>query len=131
MDFVVGYVFGTEADAALRRAMFEARVHGARLIVVHSSKGGLDVSDEEVQAYSEALARIDDELTSEGIEHEVREFVLGHEPSEDVVQIAREVAADMIVIGLHRRSRAGKFFLGSVAQDIILDADCPVLAVKT
>jgi nucleotide-binding universal stress UspA family protein len=130
VDFVVGYIFGTEARAALQRAILEAEAHDARLVVVHSSKGGLDVTDEEEQAYSEELARIDDLLTTSGIDHEVREFVLGHEPAEDIVEIAREKKADMIVIGVRRRSRTGKFILGSVAQDVILAADCPVLAVK-
>lgn len=130
MDIIVGYIFGTEAQAALERAIVEAQKHSARLVVVHSGKGGLQETDEEVLAYSSALARIDDELNSAGIDHEVQEFILGHEPADDVVRIARERDADMIVIGLHRRTRVGKFLLGSTAQDVLLEADCPVLAVK-
>jgi nucleotide-binding universal stress UspA family protein len=130
VDIIVGYIFGTEAQAALERAIVEAQKHSARLIVVHSGKGGLQETDEEVLAYSKALARIDDELNSAGIDHEVQEFILGHEPADDVVRVARERDADMIVIGLHRRTRVGKFLLGSTAQDVLLEADCPVLAVK-
>jgi len=44
--------------------------------------------------------------------------------------VAEETAADFIVIGLRRRSPVGKLFLGSQAQQILLDAPCPVLAVK-
>jgi nucleotide-binding universal stress UspA family protein len=130
VDIIVGYLFGTEAHAALDRAIVEARLHNARLVVIHSGRGGLKESDEEVLAYSDALARLDNELKASGIEHEVQEFVLGNEPADDIVRIARERDADMIVIGLHRRTRVGKFLLGSTAQDILLEADCPVLAVK-
>lgn len=130
MDIIVGYILGTEAQAALERAITEARAHGARLVVVHSGKGGLQESDEEAEAYAEALARIDDRLHSAGIDHEVHEFVLGHKPADDIVRLARERRAEMVVIGLHRRTRVGKFLLGSTAQDILLESDCPVLAVK-
>ena len=89
-EIIVGYIFGTEAQAALERAIVEAQKHSARLVVVHSGKGGLEETDEEVLAYSNALARIDDDLNSAGIDHEVQEFVLGHEPADDLVRIARE-----------------------------------------
>ena len=38
--------------------------------------------------------------------------------------------ADVLVIGVRRRSPVGKLVMGSVAQTILLDADCPVLAVR-
>jgi nucleotide-binding universal stress UspA family protein len=47
-----------------------------------------------------------------------------------MVEIADEEGADLIVIGLRRRSPVGKLVLGSNAQDILLSANCPVLAVK-
>ena len=44
--------------------------------------------------------------------------------------VADEVDADMIVIGLRRRTPVGKLIMGSNSQSILLDASCPVLAVK-
>jgi nucleotide-binding universal stress UspA family protein len=37
----------------------------------------------------------------------------------------------VLVIGIRHRSAVGKLLMGSAAQRILLDVDCPVLAVKT
>nr|MBA2445949.1 universal stress protein [Nocardioidaceae bacterium] len=62
--------------------------------------------------------------------HEIRQLVRGLDPAEDLINLASELSADLIVIGLRRRSPVGKLILGSNAQRILLDAPCPVLAVK-
>jgi nucleotide-binding universal stress UspA family protein len=49
----------------------------------------------------------------------------------DLIDVADEVNADFIVIGMRRRSPVGKLLLGSIAQQVLLDASCPVLAVKS
>ncbi len=69
-------------------------------------------------------------LEEKGLEHEVRQLVRGNDPAEDLISVAEEEKADFIVIGLRRRSPVGKLILGSNAQRILLDASCPVLAVK-
>ena len=51
-------------------------------------------------------------------------------PPRTCIGIAETADADLIVIGLRRRSPVGKLILGSNAQRILLDAHCPVLAVK-
>jgi nucleotide-binding universal stress UspA family protein len=53
------------------------------------------------------------------------------DPADDLIQVAKDVDADFIVIGLRRRTPVGKLILGSNAQRILLDAPCPVLAVKS
>ena len=60
----------------------------------------------------------------------MRQLVRGNDPAEDLISVAEEENADFIVIGLRRRSPVGKLILGSNAQRILLDAPCPVLAVK-
>jgi nucleotide-binding universal stress UspA family protein len=64
------------------------------------------------------------------VEHEFRQLVRGHEPAEEVVDLADELGAELIVIGMRHRTAVGKFLLGSSAQRILLGARCPVLAVK-
>jgi nucleotide-binding universal stress UspA family protein len=46
------------------------------------------------------------------------------------VWLASELDADLLIIGLRRRSPVGKLVLGSDTQDAVLGADCPILAVK-
>ena len=70
------------------------------------------------------------ELSEAGIDHDVRQLVRGKEPAEDLIAVAAEVDASVIVIGLRRRTPVGKLILGSHAQRILLEAPCPVLAVK-
>ncbi|NUL44580.1 universal stress protein [Cellulosimicrobium funkei] len=48
----------------------------------------------------------------------------------DLLDVAEQIGADAIVVGVRRRSRVGKLILGSMAQKIIIDANVPVIAVK-
>lgn len=127
---VVGYVPKAEGKAALRRAAEEAKLRGARLVVINSAHGGRDFdADEEIRSEAE-LDAVRKDLADAGIEAEVRQLVRGQDVADDLIAVAEEVAADFIVIGLRRRTPVGKLILGSNAQRILLDAPCPVLAVK-
>jgi nucleotide-binding universal stress UspA family protein len=130
MSIVVGYVPTKEGRAALRRAAEEAQLRRTRLIVIHSERGGKDFDHDDVRAYEAELTRVQNDLEAAGVEHEVRQLVRGLEPAEDLISVAEETHADFIVIGLRRRTPVGKLILGSNAQRILLDAPCPVLAVK-
>jgi nucleotide-binding universal stress UspA family protein len=127
---VVGFIRSPEGEAALNKAIDEAKRRQAQLIVVHSMYGGRREEETEVLAYRQELDAVDAKLTEEGVDHTMHEYVRGLSPAEDLTRTAKEVDADLIVIGLRRRTPTGKFLLGSNAQEILLDADCPVLAVK-
>jgi nucleotide-binding universal stress UspA family protein len=127
---VVGYTESPEGNAALERAIAEARLRGARLEVVHSRREGHDRDLKDIERYVGILDEIRRRLDAAGVDHAVHDFIQGHSPSEDVVGCATEIAADLIIIGLRHRTKTGKYLLGSVAQDILLDAPCAVLAVK-
>ena len=130
MTIVVGFVPTKEGRAALNRAVEEARARRSRLVVINSNRGGRDFDDESSQAAEAELQRVTDELRSDGLALEVRQLVRGNEPAEDLISVANETDADLIVIGLRRRTPVGKLILGSNAQRILLDAPCAVLAVK-
>lgn len=130
MTVVVGYVPTEEGRAALQRAAAECKLRNTRLIVINSNRGGNDLDAAEAARYEEELDRVRADLDIAGVSHEVRQLVRGLDPSQDLISVAHEVNADFIVIGLRRRSPVGKLILGSNAQRILLEAPCPVLAVK-
>jgi nucleotide-binding universal stress UspA family protein len=127
---VVGYIDSPEGKAALQRALEEASQRGARLIVINSHKGGSALDKNVAAELDESLDEVHTLLHDSGVEHEVRQLVRGSDPSDDLIAVAEEVDADLIVIGLRRRTPVGKLILGSNAQQVLLDASCPVLAVK-
>jgi nucleotide-binding universal stress UspA family protein len=125
---VVAYTPRADGRAALHRAVEEARLRGLRLVVVNASRG--DALVDPAFAPPEDVDAVRTLLDDTGVPHEIRQQPSGHEPAEQVVDIADEVDAELIVIGMRRRSAVGKLLLGSTAQRILLDARCPVLAVK-
>lgn len=128
MSVVVGYVATPEGAAALEAATAEARTRGVALVVILSERGnrfGSEAPDVE-SAAEDVRAR----LASSGVEHDVRLTGKGRDVAEEIIDAAQESGAELIVIGLRRRSPVGKLLLGSNAQRILLDAPCPVLAVK-
>lgn len=130
MAIVVGYVPSPEGRAALRRGAEEARLRGTKLIVINSNRGGRDLTSSDAARQEADLADVRAQLERDAIEHEVRLLVRGLEPAEDLIAVAEEEGADFIVIGLRRRTAVGKLILGSNAQRVLLEATCPVLAVK-
>jgi nucleotide-binding universal stress UspA family protein len=127
---VVGYVPKPEGRAALRRGAEEAQLRHAKLVVVNSHRGGREFDRDDALESEAQLKEVRDELSAAGVEHEIRQLVRGMDPAEDLINVATDVAAEFIVIGLRRRTPVGKLILGSNAQRILLDAPCPVLAVK-
>jgi nucleotide-binding universal stress UspA family protein len=128
MTIVVGYVPTPEGEAALTAALAEARLREQPLHIVNSARGDSLIDNRFVQerGIEELRARLD----ASGVVYEIDQKVRGHEASEEVVEAADRVKASLIVIGLRRRTPTGKLITGSQAQRILLDAHCPVLAVK-
>ena len=56
--------------------------------------------------------------------------VVDNDARDAILQAARAVSADLIVIGTHGRRGLTRVLLGSVAEDVLRRAPCPVLAVR-
>ena len=124
---VAAYSADDYGRAAVQHAETIARTARARLVVVNATRGDSLVDDR--YAHEDEIAALRDRLTAEGLEVEIRRDVVP-DVAEAVLEAAEKNAADVIVVGVRHRTPVGKLLLGSVAQRVILDAPCPVLAVK-
>jgi nucleotide-binding universal stress UspA family protein len=99
-------------------------------VVVNSHRGGNDFDGNAATQAEREMDAVRKKLEGAGVPFDVRQLVRGFEPAEDLISIAEANDAELIVIGLRRRSPVGKLILGSNAQRVLLDAHCAVLAVK-
>ncbi len=127
MSIIVAYSPDRFGQAALEHAADIARKDRSRVVVVNATLGNKLVDDR--FAHDADIAALQEKLAAEGLEVVVRHDVVD-DVADAVVAAADEERAALIVVGIRHRSPVGKLLLGSVAQRIILEAHCPVLAVK-
>jgi nucleotide-binding universal stress UspA family protein len=128
MTVVVGYVPGPVGEAALEAALTEADTRRESLLVVNV---GLPDAARDPRFLDEGeRIRLADRLLFAGADFEIEQLVRGKDAAEELVEAADRVRASLLVIGMRRRSPTGKLLFGSQAQRVLLEADCPVLAVK-
>lgn len=128
MTIVIGFTPEPASTQALDRGLAEARLRGESVLLVNATKG-----DAFVDTRYESGTAIEDlkqRLEESGVEFEVSQ-PMGPDIAELILTEAERVGASLIVIGLRHRTPVGKLLLGSTAQRILLDATCPVLAVKS
>jgi len=126
---VVGFKDNAGGRRALDLAIEEARRRGAKLLVVNSLPGGYDTSPEEINESRKALRGVEERLPEEGVHFDVQQYVRDNAASEDILAVASENDAELIVVGYHRRSATGKLLLGSTPLHVMQGAECPVLAI--
>lgn len=127
MTIVVGYAPSTQGRAALRAGIRYAERTGSPLLVAAhqhaaSGSGGAAATEEEVRAeLEEQGADLEGVTIRRGPDREIGEFLLA---------TIEDVQAELVVIGLRRKSPIGKLNLGASARRVVLGAPCPVLTVK-
>ncbi len=127
--------FSERSDFAFHLACALARDHGARMIIMHVSQPPLAIYTE--GAIPPGLEDYREELHShllqvrppEGIQasHRLEEG----NPVEEILRVAQESQAELIVMGTHGRRGWKRLLMGSVAEMVMRRASCPVLTVKT
>lgn len=124
---VVSYLPSDVGDAALAAGIARAKLLEQSVVVVNASRG--DALADPHFLTEAAAQELRERLAAEGVPGEVRQEI-GADLADVVLDVAEEVDASTIVVGLRHRTPVGKLLLGSVSQRILLDSRVPVLAVK-
>jgi nucleotide-binding universal stress UspA family protein len=138
VSILVGYVHTSEGAAALERAVQEARDRATQLHVVRVLQEPTTDDPTQHRDWSQALdqardaaTRLEQQLTERGIDVSVELVVTSRSsPADVLLELSARDEVELLVIGMRRRSRVGKLVLGSAAQQLLLHAEVPVLAVK-
>ena len=127
--------FSRESEAALTVARSLARDLGAQLRILHVLP--FDIYPE--ARFADELDPWDSKHTLDEIRQRVdgpdlkypveTQLVRGFEANE-IVDVARDLGAGMIVMGTHGRSGVSRLLMGSTAQSVLTRAECPVLVVR-
>lgn len=128
MTILVAYVPRPEGQAALDKGLEIAKRRQERLVVVNASPGGRQ--DDPSRADVEDVERVEQLLAASGLETEFKQFVRGKDAVTEINEMVQALGVSVLIIGLRKRSAVGKLILGSVAHDILMTVECPVLAVK-
>lgn len=130
MKIIVGYNGSDAAGDALALALKYAKAFNAGVDVVTSLEQGTENEIQDISGAEKSLEQAKIYFEKEKIQCTTHLLIRGMEPGEDLVSFAGENKADLIIIGVKRRSKVGKFVFGSTAQYVILHAPCPVVSVK-
>lgn len=128
--------FSTYSKYAFRMACAVARDYKARMIVVH-------VMVPPVVVYSEGMVPVQAENIQEVLNERLRTLADQHpeipmetrlvegDPATEILRAAEESKCDLIAIGTHGRTGVHRLLMGSVAEQVVRKAPCPVLIIKT
>lgn len=122
---VVGYTAGAFGRACLEQGIVEARLRDTLLLVINAVsevRGNRLVDPEEI---AEVQAR----LADSGVRFEIRQPI-GATPAEELLTAMDSDDAELLVIGMRRRTQVGKLLLGSTSQYLLFSCSKPVLVVK-
>jgi nucleotide-binding universal stress UspA family protein len=128
--------FSAASHYALELAFSLARDHGARVILLnvveppfHGGEPLMPIATlpdlrTEAQNWFATLPKPRGDI-------ETKQIIAEGDPVSQILRVAAEEQADFIVLGTHGRTGLSRLLMGSVAENVIRRATCPVLAVKT
>lgn len=133
---LVAFDFGETSQKALAYGMNLTRAFGGRLHVLHVADVIATTAsqfypelpgDPEMRAESLALTQLRAAVPEGEAELAVR---VSGSPAAAIVEYARSIGASVIVIGTHGRDGFSRLLMGSVAEQVVRQAPCPVLVVR-
>jgi nucleotide-binding universal stress UspA family protein len=129
--------FGPVSAMALRHAVAMARETGAHLTVLHVLEPLEDeprvvpVAVPEYRRLREEQAREDLHRALSAEEHADTVGMLAPgKPYREIVRVARETSADLILMGVAGGGTLRRLFLGSTTNHVVREATCPVLTMR-
>ncbi len=136
--------FSPSARAALEYGTFLAGKLGAELDVLHVWEPPGYVGPDPLALLPAAAGQPGWEQTRLDVTREVDHFlakaatrpsqlsvrVEAGEPSDLILQVAKEGRVDLIVMGTHGRTGLSRLLIGSVAEAVLRRATCPVLTIR-
>jgi nucleotide-binding universal stress UspA family protein len=128
--------FSEPAKDAFEIATALARERRARLVVLHvavrpmSPIPDLTAVLPEPEDYREELERRLRAQRPADPAVRVEYWLEEGDPVTEILRVARETGCDLIVMGTHGRTGLGRALLGSVAEQVLRLAPCPVLTVR-
>jgi nucleotide-binding universal stress UspA family protein len=137
---VFGTDFSENSDPARRMAIDYAKAFGAQLIIIHVLDPGWLFADfwgEEInRVVTEAQKLTDARLVAVANEcrkevSDVKTFCKRGSAPREIVSLADEEGADLIVVATHGHAGVRHLVMGSTARSIVALAKCPVLVVPT
>jgi nucleotide-binding universal stress UspA family protein len=130
--------FSDRSEAAFQLACLLARESGARLIVLHVvqpppfvTHGEMARALEQAEGYRRELNEKLHNLRDADPDLEMEHRLEDGEPVNEIMRAATETGSDLIVLGTHGRTGFRRLLLGSVAEQVLRRAACPVLTVNT
>jgi manganese transport protein len=120
---------------ALSHAAAMAKMHGARLYLLHVEEGvtsqvyGPLSSTAEVEAGEHYLERIAETLRAEGVEVETA-IVHSATPRREIVRYAEEVRPDLVIMGAHGHGHLKDLVLGNTIDPVRHELHVPLLIVR-
>jgi nucleotide-binding universal stress UspA family protein len=123
MTIAVGFSNTPEGSAAVGAAISEAVLRRTGVSLYDPAENGT------VQ-HPDVLAALRAEAEASGVALELCSLGPGDDMGDALIDASYQRGAQMVVIGLRRRSPVGKLLLGSLSQRVLLEAGCPVHAVK-
>ena len=127
--------FSTCSDSGLRHATTLAKESGAKLVILHveepppaygAGEMYYGVPDPDNPTLRRMLAAVLPTDPSVPYEHRL---VIG-DPASEIVAVAKEMGADLIVMGTHGRTGLKRLLMGSVAEAVVRKSLCPVITYR-
>ena len=123
---LLAYAPSATSEAALEFAVTEARLRDASLLVLASERHADPRKARGVTDHRPLAER----LAETGLDVELRTVPRRAQPADDILAAIEEKGAELVVIGMRRRTSIGKLVLGSISQRVLKESRVPVVMVK-